>query len=119
VLVDPPFEQQAEEFRVIEAALQAAHARLPTGVYAVWYPIKKRATIMPFQRWLGAREWRDVLMAELLVQPDDSPLRLNGCGMAIINAPWQFDATLAKLIPALKELLAQDEGAAQRLQMLV
>lgn len=118
-LVDPPFEQQGEEFRVIEAALQAAHVRWPTGVYAVWYPIKKRATVMPLQRWLAARGWRDVLMAELLVQPDDSPLRLNGCGMAIVNAPWQFDATLAKLLPALKKLLAQTDGATQRLQMLV
>jgi 23S rRNA (adenine2030-N6)-methyltransferase len=119
VLVDPPFEQQAEEFRVIETALQAAHLRWPTGVYAVWYPVKKRATIMPFQRWLAARGWRDVLMSELLVQADDSPLRLNGCGMVIVNAPWQFDATLAKLLPALKELLAQAEGATQRLQVLV
>jgi len=119
VLVDPPFEQQAEEFRVIETALQAAHARWPTGVYAVWYPIKKRALVMPFQRWLAAREWRDVVMAELLVQADDSPLRLNGCGIVIVNAPWQFDATLAKLLPALKELLAQEAGATQRLQMLV
>jgi len=119
VLVDPPFEAQTEEFRVIEAALSTAHARWPTGVYAVWYPIKKRATIMPFQRWLGSRAWRDVLLAELLVQPDDSPLRLNGCGIAIVNAPWQFDATVAKLLPALKELLAQGDGATQRLQVLV
>lgn len=119
VLVDPPFEQQADEFRVIETALQAAHVRWPTGVYAVWYPIKKRATVMPFQRWLGSREWRGVLMAELLVQPDDSPLRLNGCGMVIVNAPWQFDATLAKLLTASKELLAQGDGATQRLQVLV
>ena len=119
VLVDPPFEAQAEEFRVIETALQAAHARWPTGVYAVWYPVKRRATIMPFQRWLGAREWRDVVLAELLVQADDSPLRLNGCGMVIINAPWQFDATLAKLLPALKALLAQADGATHRLQVLV
>jgi 23S rRNA (adenine2030-N6)-methyltransferase len=119
VLVDPPFEQQAEEFRVIETALQAAHTRWPTGVYAVWYPIKKRATVMPFQRWLGMREWRDVLMAELLVRADDSPLRLNGCGMVIVNAPWQFDVALARLLPALKEVLVQDEGATQRLQVLV
>ena len=119
VLVDPPFEAQAEEFRVIEPALTAAHARWPTGVYAVWYPIKKRATIMPFQRWLGSREWRDVVLAELLVQSDDSPLRLNGCGIVIVNAPWHFDATLARLLPALRELLAQGDGATQRLQVLV
>ncbi|HXS72539.1 MAG TPA: 23S rRNA (adenine(2030)-N(6))-methyltransferase RlmJ [Rhodanobacteraceae bacterium] len=118
VLVDPPFEAQAEEFRVIENALAAAHARWPTGVYAVWYPIKRRALVMPFQRWLGSRGWRDVLLAELLVRPDDSPLRLNGAGFAIINTPWQFEAKLATMLPALKSVLAQAPGASHRLQVL-
>ena len=43
VLIDPPFEQQRQEFRVIEAALAEAHTRWPAGVYTVWYPIKQRA----------------------------------------------------------------------------
>ncbi len=118
VLIDPPFEAQENEFHAIEAALRKAHARWPTGVYAVWYPIKRRATIMPFQRWLMARKFRSVLLAELLVRPDDSPLRLNGCGMVIVNAPWQFDATVAAMLPALKTLLAQAPGASHRLQWL-
>ena len=118
VLIDPPFEQQAQEFRVIEAALVAAHARWPTGAYAVWYPIKQRAAIRPFERWLGARGWRDVLLAELLVRADDSPLRLNGCGIAIVNAPWQFDVALAAMLPALKSTLSQGHGASHRLQRL-
>lgn len=123
VLIDPPFEAQRDEFRAIEAALRKAHARWPTGVYAVWYPIKRRAAIMPFQRWLGARRlnnvFKNVLLTELLVRPDDSPLRLNGCGIVIINAPWQFDATIAAMLPALKSLLAQAPGASHRLQQLI
>ncbi|HRG16285.1 MAG TPA: 23S rRNA (adenine(2030)-N(6))-methyltransferase RlmJ, partial [Pseudomonadota bacterium] len=42
VLIDPPFEAQEQEFRVIEEALAAAHKRFANGVYAVWYPIKLR-----------------------------------------------------------------------------
>ena len=118
VLVDPPFEQQAQEFRVIEVALAEARTRWPTGVYAVWFPIKKRATIRPFERWLGARGWRDVLYAELLVRADNSPLRLNGCGMVVVNAPWRLDAALAPMLPALKSLLAQGEGASHQLRTL-
>lgn len=118
VLIDPPFEAQADEFQTIEAALRKAHARWPTSVYAVWYPIKRRATIMPFQRWLTARTFKNVLLAELQIRADDSPLRLNGCGIAIVNAPWQLDATIAALLPALKSLLAQSAGASHRLQML-
>lgn len=118
VLIDPPFEAQADEFRIIGKALGSARTRFPTGVFAVWYPIKRRAAVMPFQRWLAARDWRNVLLAELLVQPDDSPLRLNGCGIAIINTPWRLDATLASMLPALKSTLAQSTGASHRLQML-
>ena len=123
VLIDPPFEQQAQEFRVIETALTEAHARWPTGVYAVWYPIKQRAAIRPFERWLSARRsrentFKDVLIAELLVRADDSPLRLSGCGIAIINAPWRFDAVLAALLTALEPALAQGKGTSRRLQKL-
>ena len=118
VLIDPPFEQQRQEFRVIETALAKAHVRWPTGVYAVWFPIKQRAVIRPFLRWLGTRGWRNVLHAELLVRADHSPLLLNGCGVAIVNAPWRIDAALAPLLPALKTVLAQADGASHQLRML-
>ena len=123
VLIDPPFEQQAQEFRVIETALAEAHRRWPTGIYAVWYPIKQRATIKPFERWLGSQRSREsmfknILIAELLVRADDSPLRLNGCGVAVINAPWRLDAALAPVLTALHPVLAQAEGAAHRLSRL-
>ena len=118
VLVDPPFEQQAQEFRVIETALAEAHARWPTGVYAIWYPIKQRSAVRPFERWLNERGWRNVLVVELLVRADDSPLRLNGCGMAIVNAPWRLDAMLGEMLPGLSALLAQAKGATHRLRTL-
>jgi 23S rRNA (adenine2030-N6)-methyltransferase len=118
VLIDPPFEQQAQEFRVIEAALAESHTRWPTGVYAVWYPIKQRAAIRPFERWLSGRKFKEVLIAELLVRADDSPLRLNGCGMAIVNTPWRLDAAVASTLTALHSVLAQAQGAMHRLSML-
>jgi 23S rRNA (adenine2030-N6)-methyltransferase len=118
VLIDPPFEAQEGEFAVIEAALAKAHARWPNGVYAVWYPIKSHRSVVPFQRHLANGPFDKVLVAELLVWPDDSPLRLNGCGMLIANPPWQLDATLAALLSALRQVLAQAPGAAHRLRWL-
>ena len=44
VLIDPPYEAQDEEFAVILAALKEGLARWPTGIYAIWYPIKQRRT---------------------------------------------------------------------------
>ena len=118
VLIDPPFEAQEGEFTAIESALAQAHARWPNGVYEVWYPIKSHRTIAPFHRRLAAGRFENVLVAELLVRSDDSPLRLNGCGMLIANPPWKIGATLGAMLPDLHTLLAQSAGAAHRLRWL-
>jgi len=119
VLIDPPFEAQGGEFAQIQSALDDAFARWPNAIHAIWYPIKLRETIAPFHRWLAAREdVSDALVAELLLHPDNSTLRLNGCGMAIVNPPWQFDRQLGTWLPALQELLAQSRYGEQRVTVL-
>ena len=118
VLIDPPFEAQREEFRAIEAAIKGAYARWPTGTYAIWYPIKLRPHLLPFYRWFERHGVRKTLMAELMLHPDDSPLRLNGCGMLIVNPPWQFDKQLAELLPDLAHMLARETRAEQRVEWL-
>ena len=116
VLIDPPFESQATEFTHIETALATAFTRWPNAIYAVWYPIKLRETLVPFRRWLQAnRGAADVLAAELLLHADNSPLRLNGCGIAIVNPPWRFERQLRLWLTALKSLLAQDDAGSCRI----
>lgn len=120
VLIDPPFEAQESEFALIETALADALSRWPTGVYAIWYPIKLSAPVLAFHRRL--REipaLKKLLIAELLIHPDNSPLRLNGCGMAIINPPWQFDRSLAETLPVLARILAQSSDAQHRVTWLL
>jgi len=119
VLIDPPYEAQDAEYRVIEQALKGALARWPTGVYAVWYPIKLRSQVQPFLRGLQHGYARRVLRAELLVHPDDSPLRLNGSGMVVLNAPWNLDEVLREPLRALARLLGQGQPARWQLDWLV
>jgi 23S rRNA (adenine2030-N6)-methyltransferase len=119
VLIDPPYEAQDAEYRLIEQALKTALQRWPTGVYAVWYPIKQRSQVQPFLRWLQRCGSRRVLRAELLVHPDDSPLRLNGSGMAIVNAPWKLDEALREPLRAMSRLLSQERPATWHLDWLV
>jgi 23S rRNA (adenine2030-N6)-methyltransferase len=119
VLIDPPYEAQDSEYRVIEKALKAALERWPTGVYAVWYPIKLRSQVQPFHRWLQHCGARRVLRAELMVHPDDSPLRLNGSGMVILNAPWKLDDALRDALRAMAPMLSQERPAQWRLDWLV
>lgn len=69
----------------------------------------------PFQRWLANLDGHaDALVSELLLHEDNSPVRLNGCGMAIINPPWQFDRALAQWLPALARVLTLDSAARWR-----
>jgi 23S rRNA (adenine2030-N6)-methyltransferase len=119
VLIDPPFEAQVGEFREIETTLAAALARWPNPTYAVWYPIKLRQHVAPFHRWLAEKSAASsVLVAELLLHPDNSALRLNGCGMAMLNPPWKFDRELNEILPVLCELLSQGRYGAQSIQWL-
>lgn len=118
VLIDPPFEAQDDEFRIIEKALAEALKRWATGIYAIWYPIKLRQQVQPFHRWLARSGFGKVLVAELLLHPDNSALRLNGCGMVIINPPWKFDRQLEELLPALQQLLSQGRFGQHRIEWL-
>ena len=118
VLIDPPYEAQEAEYKLIEKALKEALQRWPTGVYAVWYPIKLRSQVQPFLRGLQRSEAKRVLRVELLVHPDDSSLRLNGSGMVILNAPWNFDDVLREPLRALASLLSQDRPAEGKLDWL-
>lgn len=118
VLIDPPFEAQEGEFDAIEAALTQALGKWPGGIYSIWYPIKLRQQSAPFLRGFARRKIPKVLCAELLLHPDNSALRLNGCGMVIVNPPWKFDHQLEELLPALREHLAQGRFGEQRVEWL-
>jgi len=117
VLIDPPYEAQDEEYPLILAALNDALLRFPQGIFAVWYPIKQRPSLHPFFRKLATLPTKSALAIELLVRPDDSPLRMNGSGMLLVNPPWQIEKDIE---PALKPLAQAmgEAGASWRLTWL-
>ena len=85
----------------------------------MWYPIKLRSQVQPFLRRLQHSGVKRVLRAELLVHPDDSPLRLNGSGMVILNAPWKLDDALREPLRVLAGLLARERPATVKLDWLL
>ncbi|MFT4248754.1 MAG: 23S rRNA (adenine(2030)-N(6))-methyltransferase RlmJ [Pseudomonas sp.] len=117
VLIDPPYEAQDAEYPRIVESLRETLARWPQAGCAVWYPIKQRRSLLPFLRKAAALPAKSLLLAELQVRPDDSPLRLNGSGMLLLNPPWQFEQVLAPVLPALKTHLGE-AGASTRLEWL-
>ncbi len=111
VLIDPPYEAQEQEFQQILNSLQDALLRWPTGQFAIWYPIKQRRSLIGFFRKVAQLEMKSALVLELLVRKDNSPLRMNGSGMLIINPPFQMDIDLNTSMSKLVELLNDGEAS--------
>ena len=117
VLVDPPYEKQLDEYDDAIRALRESLERWPQGTYVLWYPIKQRRALQPAYRRFATMPAKSVLVAELLVRPDDSPLRMNGSGLLVLNAPWRFDEALRASLRALVALLGE-AGASSHLDWL-
>ncbi len=118
VLIDPPWED-AQESKTLLKHLAAGLARWETATWAIWYPIKLRADVQAFHRGLKALEVkRGLLAAELCIHPDDSALRLNGSGVAVLNPPLGMERTLAALGQVLHSALAQSRFARSELHLL-
>jgi len=121
VLIDPPFES-ATEFADILTGLDEALRRFPSGVYAVWYPITERTRSESFLAEIAAARRTPALVAELPVADDSAQVRMKGCGLLLLNPPWQVDAGIRAVLPSLGAFLRQDGGAgaaAPRLEWLV
>ncbi|MBV2208879.1 MAG: 23S rRNA (adenine(2030)-N(6))-methyltransferase RlmJ [Thermomonas sp.] len=117
VLIDPPYEAQLAEFDTALQALREGLSRWPQGMFALWYPIKQGRALQPFRRAAAQLPAKSALLLELLVRPDDSPLRMNGSGMLILNAPWQFDSQMRPALEALCTALGE-AGASTRVDWL-
>jgi 23S rRNA (adenine2030-N6)-methyltransferase len=103
VLIDPPYEVK-DEFRRMVKGLGEALRRFPTGIYALWYPIKSPAEVARFKDEL-VNFGKPCLTAELMSRDPEDETKLNGSGLAVINPPWQLDGQMASLLPLLYESL--------------
>lgn len=115
VLIDPPFERP-DEFDALQTALSRALARFAGGVYAVWYPYKKR---FDTERWL--RRVRESLKREaanyILETGAPSEGQMHACGMLIVNPPYRFQQEIAPALPWLARYLAQGPQAQARAEL--
>ncbi len=107
VLIDPPYEIERDNYPQVTKLIKAAYAKWPTGVYAIWFPIKHRAPIVRFYRELMNSGIPKLLACELLMQPDDNALGLNGSGLIVVNPPWGFDDGAKKTLSWLNDRLSE------------
>jgi len=118
VLIDPPYETEAEAERAVKA-LSAAHRRFATGGYFLWYPIKARAEADRLLAQVKATGIRRVLVAEVLPFAEPRPFRLNGSGLVMVNPAHGLAETLRDLLPWLARRLAREGEGGCRVAWLV
>jgi 23S rRNA (adenine2030-N6)-methyltransferase len=116
VLIDPPFEE-AQDFARLTEGLAAAYGKWPTGIFALWYPIKDRAGPDSLAKRLRHSAVANTLRAELTV-PAREPGRLGGSGLIVVNPPWTLEKELAVMLPALAATLAGNGAGRFRLDWL-
>lgn len=118
VLIDPPFEAQDEFERVVDA-LRTGLRRLPAGTFAVWYPLTERARVDRFLDELAMLNLPPTFNAELTIAGEAEPVKMKGCGLLVINPPWQIDQAIEPVLPLLAGVLAQAPGGDASLRWLV
>jgi 23S rRNA (adenine2030-N6)-methyltransferase len=111
VFIDPPFEN-SDEFAALAAGLGRGHGRFGHGVFAAWYPIKQRAAVRTFHATLQAAEIPDILAVELYLREPANAERLNGCGLLVINPPYQFPEQSLLIAAAVLDGLGRGEAGA-------
>jgi 23S rRNA (adenine2030-N6)-methyltransferase len=111
VFIDPPYEER-DEFASLAKGLSTGHARFRTGIFAAWYPIKNLAAVRGFHADLRASGMRDIVATELLLRDPTEPDRLNGCGLLVINPPYQYADRARLLAQAVLNGLASHEPGA-------
>lgn len=118
VLIDPPFED-GNEFERLTDSLRIAYQRWPTGIFALWYPLKDNYRVQHFHRQLVASGLRKLLLVEMHLHTHPPVNTLYGCGMIIVNPPWRIDEKLRMLLPQLLAGLQPDGEGKTRVEWLV
>ena len=95
VLIDPPFER-ADDYRRCVLTTQALLQRNRGAVILIWLPLKDLETFDAFLRELeDGVGGTPLVVAECRTRPLDDPMRMNGCALALVNAPDGLDAELS------------------------
>lgn len=108
VFVDPPFERPDEAEAAAEAVV-AAMKKWPTGIYAIWYPVKGNEIGDFLSRAAVANRLPKAVDVRFIPHVQDG-LSLAGGGLLIVNAPWTMGATVEAVCKPLLKLLSTGNG---------
>jgi 23S rRNA (adenine2030-N6)-methyltransferase len=118
VLIDSSFDR-AKEFSRIADALSIAHKRWATGTYAIWYPLMEPSAMLAFDRAIVATHVRKVLKLDFALEDEDWSLTMRGCGMLVVNPPWQFEDDASAMLQWLWPVMSVKKSGGVKVSWLV
>jgi 23S rRNA (adenine2030-N6)-methyltransferase len=110
VLIDPPYESPGEELQIAHS-LREGLLRFETGVFALWYPIKKQHDTDLWLARIIRGIARPTAAIEICLRQPDNTAGLNGSGVMVVNPPWHFDTDAAAWQIELHALLGGSSGS--------
>lgn len=118
VLIDPPYEIKTDYDLVVQTVIKA-HKKFATGTYAIWYPVVDRSRINHMEQAFMESGIKDIHLFEVGVRADAGARGMSATGMIVINPPWTLRDKMKQILPRLTEVLAVEEGAFYRAEVLI
>ena len=119
VLIDPPYEAE-DEFEQVARAFAAAYRRFATGIYMIWFPLKRRNDADALAGEIRSAGATKLLSLTLDIgrAAEAPPERLSACGLLVVNPPFGFAEAMRDAFAVLAKQLAQGAGAVSRVEWL-
>ena len=117
VVMDPPYEIKTD-YQTAVTTLIAAHRRMATASYALWYPVVERRRIDQMERQFRSSGLRNIQLFELGVAADTDARGMTASGMFLINPPYTLKARMEAVLPRLAQALGNG-SANWRVEVLV
>jgi 23S rRNA (adenine2030-N6)-methyltransferase len=95
-------------------AVIRAWKKWSTGVYALWYPLKRPEEAAAFGEKLVEAGIKRVLRIEIDTATWSEIGPLTGCGMIVVNPPFPLENEARIILPWMTNTLSRDAGARWR-----
>ena len=118
VLMDPPYEVK-DDYQQVSQILVKAHRKFSSGIYALWYPVVDRSRIDLLEQQFIGSGIRKIQLFELGIGADTGMKGLSAAGMIVINPPWTLLEKMEALLPKLAAVLALNDDAFFRREVLM
>jgi 23S rRNA (adenine2030-N6)-methyltransferase len=92
ILIDPPFEVEGEEDRMLDA-LALILKKMPTAVVLIWYPVKETLRVDRLMRGAKSMKIDKLINMLCMFKPADEET-LTGNGLIVLNAPFGLENTI-------------------------